>query len=87
MYEVSIHEYSQSSSGVYDSDEVHSLPIIFSQDTFSFQLEYQDPIRILLESSFMDRYPFHSIRYIMHYVSQMSYDLILSFFTNVVIQI
>ena len=44
--EDSLFEHDQHDSGLYDSDEVHSLPMISSQDAFYFQFDYWDPIGI-----------------------------------------
>ena len=68
MEQDSFPEYSQSGSGLYDSDEVCSQPMGFSHDTFSFQFDYQDPIEKWLENSFLERYPWHSFRHIIHYM-------------------
>ena len=46
-------EYNSHGLGTYDYDEVRSLPMSFSHDTFSFQFDYQDPIGTWLENSFM----------------------------------
>ena len=83
--EYSFSEYSQSGTGLYDSDEVHSQPMSFTYDTFYFQFDYQDPIRIWLENSFAERYPFHSILHILNYVIGMFDDLILPIFHDCVI--
>ena len=40
LNEDSFSECSQSGSGMYDYDEVHFLPMNFSNDTFYFQFDY-----------------------------------------------
>ena len=87
LNEDSFSECSQSGSGMYDYDEVHFLPMNFSNDTFYFQFDYQDPIETWLEDSFMERYPLHSILHILHYVNRMPNGLILPIFTHIVIQL
>ena len=87
LNEDSFFEYYQSGSGAYDPNQVCSLPMSISQDTFSFQFDFQDPIGIWLENPFMERYPLHSIRYIIHYVNGMSDVLILPILNDFVIQL
>ena len=78
----SFFEYSQSGLGMYDYDEVCSKPVNFSNDIFSFQFGYHDPIGIWLEKPFLERYPLHSILHILYYVNGMVDDLILSIFNG-----
>ena len=62
--------------------EVCSLLMSFTQDTFSIQFDFQDPIRTWLENSFMERYPLCSNEHIMHYVNKKSDALMFSIFND-----
>ena len=72
---------------MYDSCNVCSLPMIFSQDTFPFHFDFQDQIGIWLENSFMERYPFHFITHITNYMNGMPYHLILSINFDIILQL
>ena len=80
-------EYNSDSLGLYDSNEVHSQPTIFSHNPLFSQFDYQDPIGTWLEKSFMERYLLHSILHILTYVNGVMDDLILSIFYECVIQL
>lgn len=72
LNEDSISEDEQYVSSLYYFDEVHTLPMIFSQDIFYFHFDYSYPIRIWLENSFKKRYPWHSLKCIIHCVNVIS---------------
>ena len=59
----------------------------YSQDQLSFQLDYHHQVEVWLEKSYMERYPFHSILLILHYVNMMWDALVLSIFNDLVNQL
>lgn len=80
MQKDSFFEHNHCSLSKYVSDKVCSLPVSFTQDTFSLQFDFQDQIGIWLVKSFMDRYPLFFNVQIMFLVNKMLDELILSIF-------
>ena len=73
----SFYKHNQCGSGTYVSREVCSLPMSFTQDIFSLDLDLQDQIGICLENSFMNSYPWFSNEQIMFLVNKMPNKLLI----------